>query len=174
MRRALGAAHVRIGRHTIYVAGLSGRGALRLLALVRHWSSASPAESVFLPPRRALSAPRNDAHAWAAYAAAGFRPVGPFAVRIDAVERLAGALHRTRVGADLAESADLGSLVGRPARDVAVILRALGYRLTARGDPATGAPTLWRPPSARKPRPQADAAGSFAALAVLRRAAGGS
>ncbi|MBI1251434.1 MAG: hypothetical protein GC189_08175 [Alphaproteobacteria bacterium] len=166
-RAALRATGVRIGRHTAFVAGLSRQKPGRLLSALWHWTQKEPHGAPFRPPRRALALPRDPDLSWETYAAAGLRPVGPFAIRIDAVERLAGAARAARGQAkDFPLTEALARIAGLSLSDAGIALKALGYRRVAAGE--GDAPARWRPPYPRRP-PRADQAGApFAALAQMR------
>jgi ATP-dependent RNA helicase SUPV3L1/SUV3 len=112
-----------------------------------------------MPRPGALSAPLQRPHAWGECAAAGYRACGRIAVRFDLVEKLADAL-----GADAQpDDAMLARLIGRPARDLAGVLNALGYRRAEE----EGA-VRWRKPARKRrhPRP-APTDNAFSALAEL-------
>jgi ATP-dependent RNA helicase SUPV3L1/SUV3 len=150
---------VRIGTHSIFLPALVKPRAAHTLALL--WRAAHPesGHAVFMPRAGALSAPLQRPHAWGECAAAGYRACGRIAVRFDLVEKLADAL-----GAD-AQPDDpmLARLIGRPARDLAGVLNALGYRRAEE----EGA-VRWRKPARKRrhPRP-APTDNAFSALAEL-------
>jgi ATP-dependent RNA helicase SUPV3L1/SUV3 len=126
--------------------------------------------ALFLPAPGAQSAPVDAALSWESYAAAGFRPAGPRAVRLDALERLAGACNAARgQGRDFALDPALAQTIGSPARDLEGVLAALGYRRTQESGPAT--PARWRPPAPSRARPSprggAPRGNAFGALADL-------
>jgi ATP-dependent RNA helicase SUPV3L1/SUV3 len=141
-RAALAALGVRFGRHTIYAPALTRPRALRLLTTLR--------ERCFRAPRKAMAAPLAAPFTWADYAAAGFRPLGRRAVRIDAIERLAAAARRAAGrGRDFALDARWSRLIGGDADDLRAALRALGYRrAAARGEETR---ERWRFPALRAP-----------------------
>ncbi len=164
-RAALAALGVRFGRHTIYAPALGRSRALNLRAAL------GPAR--FRPSRRALSAPLDPALVWADYAAAGFRPCGARAIRIEMVERLAGAARKSAQSSrDFALNPDWARLIGGDLSDLAAALKALGYRRTG-GE----AGERWRFPSVQRPRPQGDgpenAFGGLADLMAARKAQNG-
>jgi ATP-dependent RNA helicase SUPV3L1/SUV3 len=112
-----------------------------------------------MPRPGALSAPLQRPHAWGECAAAGYRACGRIAVRFDLVEKVADAL-----SADVQpDEAALARLIGRPARDLAAVLTALGYRRMEE----EGA-VRWRKPARKRRRPQpAPTDNAFSALANL-------
>src|SRR5690606_36262991 len=116
--------------------------------------------AVFLARPGALSAPLEQPRCWGECVAAGFRPCGRIAVRLDIVERLAEALDAPEPPAE----PQLARLIGRPARDLPAILGALGYHRVA----AEAAPPRWRrPPAKRRRQPAAQPENAFSALANL-------
>ncbi len=124
-------------------------------------------QEAFRPPRKALSAPLLPGAAWADYAAAGFRPCGARAIRIDAIEKLASAARKAAAGRDFPLDPAWAKIVGGDLRQLEAALKALGYRRVAPAE--TSAPARWRFPHLRAARP-ADAAApgnAFGGLADL-------
>lgn len=158
---------VRVGRHTIYVPDLLGGRPARLHAILRSCSTPEPA-GLLLPPKRLASLPLDPGRTWASYAAAGFRPAGPRAVRLDALERLAGACARARgAGGDFALDPAWAAFVGAGPEDLERMLAALGYRRVAHARGHAG--SRWRFPvgRSRRPAPAAASASPFSELAGL-------
>jgi ATP-dependent RNA helicase SUPV3L1/SUV3 len=98
----------------------------------------------------------------------GYRPLGPQAVRIDLVERIARAAHESRTGRKpFAPDAALATSIGLQPETLARLMAQLGFR-TARA--AEGEPSRWTwqglVPTPKPSAPPADNA--FAALGVLR------
>jgi ATP-dependent RNA helicase SUPV3L1/SUV3 len=120
-------------------------------------------------PRKALSAKLDQNHGWADYAASGFRPVGAHAVRIDALERLAGAARRAAVGGSGTFVLDpkWARLAGLGEEELPGVLKALGYKRLAGASETEG--ERWRFPALKPPKPVAGAAGegAFVGLAEL-------
>ncbi len=166
-RAALQGLGFRIGRRTLYAPALMRPRAQSLGAIVRHWTRAAPSERLFLPPPKQARAPRDPACDWAAHAAAGFRALGPFVLRIERLERFLARLsaHASEAGAPTPDAKLLASLGLRPHEGPA-LMQALGYR-RMRGE-ADAAPR-WRAPApprgVKAARPAQD--GAFAALADL-------
>ena len=162
---------VRIGRHSIYLPALLKPRVARLLAILRQCALPTPG-GVFLPRPGALSAPLHAPRDWVECAAAGYRPLGRVAIRFDQIEKLANALGAARGpsgGRDAVLDPSMAKLVGRPARELAGILTALGYQSVAPQAPE-GAPVRWRLPGEPRLANGArgrDAQGPFAALADL-------
>jgi ATP-dependent RNA helicase SUPV3L1/SUV3 len=151
---------VRIGRHGIFMPQLIRPRAAQTLAILRH--AQHPGHALFLPRAGTLSAPHDGYLSWGECAAAGYRFCGRIAVRFDIVEKLAEALARDEQPSDVA----LARLIGRPRRELASVLAALGYRQT--GGEAEGAPPCWvlrasERKTSRSPRED----NAFAALAQL-------
>lgn len=160
-RAALRRHGVRLGRHSIFLPALVKPRAAHTLALL--WRAAHPGRphAVFLAPPGALSVALEHPRGWGECAAAGFRPCGRFAVRLDIVERLAEALDAPAPPPE----PQLARLIGRPARDLPGILGALGYRRVAATETA---PAHWRrPPPKRRRQPAATPENAFSALANL-------
>ncbi len=152
---------VRIGRHTVFLPALVKPRAAHTLALL--WRAAHPnaGQSLFLARPGALSAPLDHKREWGECAAAGYRACGHIAVRLDLVEKLAEAIESEAPPNDAA----LARLIGRPVRDLAGVLHALGYR-QAPGE--EGAPKRWRRAGPRrKGKASAPTDNAFSALANL-------
>jgi ATP-dependent RNA helicase SUPV3L1/SUV3 len=153
---------VRLGRHSVFMPALVKPRAAHTLALL--WRAAHPNADrpLFLARPGALSAPLDQARSWGECAAAGYRACGRVAIRLDLVERLAEAIESEPPPND----AVLARLMGRPVRDVASVLTALGYR---RASGEEGAPKHWRraPQRRGKSNKRADSGNAFAELANL-------
>ena len=115
---------VRIGAHSIFLPSLIKPGPAHTLALL--WRAAHPKaeHAPFTPRAGALSAELVYRRPWGELAAAGYRGCGRIAVRFDQLEKLAEAV----VSQPQPNDATLARIIGRPARDVAGVLAALGYR----------------------------------------------
>ncbi|HYD88679.1 MAG TPA: helicase-related protein [Vitreimonas sp.] len=160
-RAALQRQGVKLGKHTIFLPALVKPRAAHTLALLWHAAHPGKPHAVFLARPGALSVPLEQARPWGECAAAGFRPCGRFAVRLDLVERLAEAIE----GPEQPLEAQLARMIGRSARDLPGILSSLGYRRMAENE---GAPARWRRAARkRRPEPQPSPDGAFSALANL-------
>ncbi len=164
-RKALRALGVHFGRHALYFPALlkPGPGALKVLL----WAVAEGLHPPPAPPppgRTSVSLDEGLPDAY--YAAAGFRPLGRLAVRIDVVERLSGlAWSRSRDGAFEA-GPDFVSLAGCSNAEMEDVMKALGYRKVRTDDGRVlFAPKRKRhkPKPAQAPHPDSP----FAALAAL-------
>lgn len=152
---------VRIGRHSIFMPALVRPRAAKTLAILRHCALGEQG-AVFLPRPGALSVPLDRRRGWSECAAAGYRACGRVAVRLDQIEHLGDALAQSSEGV---LEPGMTRIVGRPIRDMAGILNALGYQRVA--PLQADAPPRWRftPPKAARPRAHGD--GPFAGLAEL-------
>ena len=161
-RAALGRHGVRIGRHSIFMPALIKPRAAHTLALLWHAAHVNKPHPVFVARPGALSLPLIEQRSWAECAAAGYRACGRIAVRLDLVERLSDALDAQPQPAD----AELARLIGRPARELAAILNALGYRRVAESE---AGPAHWRrrPPRQRRSHRPPAADNAFSSLANL-------
>jgi len=152
---------VRIGKHSIFLPTLVKPKAAHTLALL--WHAAHPARSlpVLMARPGALSMQLNEPRVWGECAAAGYRACGRIAVRLDLVERLADAIESSPQPPD----AVLARIVGRPTRELTVILGALGYQRSVSDE---AGPALWRrTPRRRKHSRPAKTDNAFSALANL-------
>jgi ATP-dependent RNA helicase SUPV3L1/SUV3 len=136
--------------------------AAHMLALL--WRAAHPggAHSVFLARPGALSVMLEQRRSWGECVAAGYRPCGRVAVRLDLVEKLAEAIESEAPPDDAA----LARLIGRPVRDLPGVLNALRYR---HGPALHGEPKRWRRagPRPKQPSGPTPADNAFSALANL-------
>ena len=126
-RKALARLGLRFGVESIYIEPLfkadtaPWRG---LLWAVRAGCSPPPSP-------RGLAAPRDAAISDAAYAAMGYRVLGPRILRVDRVERLAARVRiLSRQGA-FGALPELANLAGCGLADLPAVLEALGYRAKA-------------------------------------------
>jgi ATP-dependent RNA helicase SUPV3L1/SUV3 len=170
-RKALGRLGVRIGRHTVFVPSILKGRAARLHAILRAAAHPEPA-GLFLPPG-ALSLPLDPARSWGSYAAAGFRPAGRRAARLDALERLAHACAAARgKGREFPLAPAMAGIMGCSLADLEELLRALGYRRVAAA--ADGVPARWRFPAPPRAAVTAERETAFSGLGALMKQRGGS
>jgi ATP-dependent RNA helicase SUPV3L1/SUV3 len=164
-RSALSQHGVRIGRHSIFMPALVRPRAARTLAILRH-CALGERHAVFLPRPGALSMPLDRPRSWGECAAAGYRACGRIAVRFDQLEHLGDAVAKaTGETGDAPLDVGMARLIGRPMRDVAGVLAALGYQRSAT---ESGAAVRWRAPKQKAPpRPSPPGQGPFAVLAEL-------
>jgi len=168
-RRALRAAGVRIGEHMVYVPGLVKPAPARLNALLQAVASGQ-ADIAWLPAAGLTSIANDRTRTRADYAAIGFYPCGPRAVRFDMLERLADTLREARAldtepGFPL--TADMTALLGCSVEDIRGTLTTLGYRRIQKGpDPEKAEGERW---DRRKRRPQGKPGGNAPKLQQQRR-----
>lgn len=131
-RAKLRDAGMRFGEYTLFVPALLKPAPARLLLLLwALWTERDPATA---PPPKAglvsLEVNENLPHAY--YYAAGYRPSGTRAVRIDMLERLANLIRSARGDANMREGFEAGSpmmsIVGCSGEDFEGIMRSLGFR----------------------------------------------
>ncbi|MEO1309800.1 MAG: helicase-related protein [Pseudomonadota bacterium] len=122
---------VRFGEFSLFLPALLKPAPARLLILLRSlWEERAP--GAFAPPPPGLTSValnKDDPHAL--YYAAGFRPSGGRAVRIDMLERLADLIRKEREfsGRDGFEAtSQMMSLVGCSGEEFEGVLQSLGYR----------------------------------------------
>ena len=144
-RHALRPFGVKFGRRAIYLPTLLRPGAASLLALL--WAVAHRVERVpNLPPPGRTSFELDDMHSAGFLAAAGFRAVGPRAIRLDMLDRLEVELHSASIAERSVEATapKLLSLLGcdRPTLDA--VLGQLGWHRRAATSAGGEAITLWR------------------------------
>ena len=152
-RKALRELGIRLGRHTVFMPALVKPAAIDMRALL--WAAHAGVGAVPPPPGR-VSLPAEGGMPGEFYEAAGYRVLGPLALRVDMVERLAArawALSRT---GPFAAGPELLSLAGCGSGEMVDILAALGYRGIGPDDAMT---------YVRAPRRKARAAPSGAAAA---------
>lgn len=123
---------MRFGEYTLHMPALLKPAPARLLIMLwALWMDRRPGDT---PPPKAgmVSIEMTDALPHAYYYAAGYRPSGQRAVRIDMLERLAGLIRTARNEANMREgfeaTSQMMSLVGCSGEDFEAILRSLGFR----------------------------------------------
>jgi ATP-dependent RNA helicase SUPV3L1/SUV3 len=138
-RKSLARLGVRFGTETVFVAPLLRPRQARLCGLlwsVRH-GAALPAPAVAPGSVCLKSDPSVPA---GFYGAIGFRRLGPRALRVDRVERLAAALRRLARQGPFAATPEIASLAGVPMAELTPVLTALGYRAVVSEDKTTYVP----------------------------------
>ncbi|HWU25118.1 MAG TPA: hypothetical protein VN154_01830, partial [Rhizomicrobium sp.] len=144
-RRALRPFGVRFGRHTIYLPALLRPDAASLLALL--WVVAHRLEKVpSLPSPGRTSFERDSGQPSGFLTAAGFRPIGSRAIRLDILERLEDELQAALLAECSAETLapKLLALLGCDRAVLEEVVGRLGWRRT-NASANGGAPiTLWR------------------------------
>ena len=164
-RRQLRGLDVLIGRESVYLPPPATRDAVGLRTLLWAIHAGRPAPSP--PDPSTTSVPLDTAATAAYYAAIGFRVLGPRAVRVDIVERLsARAFARSRSG-PFPAAADLMTLIGCDAEQLAGVLAGLGYRPVVTTDGMTFRRGGRRRQTTATTRPPADDNSPFAKLRGL-------
>lgn len=139
------------GKRSVYLPKLIRPDAAALLALL--WGVWSKREQLLAPPQAGLTSfPADKTQPAGFLAAAGFRVIGPRAVRLDILERLEEELEKgtqAGVGADVLKL-KIVSLLGTSNEEAAEVLTALGWRsVQVAGETES---TVLRRERERKPR----------------------
>jgi ATP-dependent RNA helicase SUPV3L1/SUV3 len=179
-RRALRALGVRIGEHMVFAPALLKPATARLNALLRALAT-NGTSWIWLPAAGLTSVPNDRSRTRAEYAACGFYPCGPRAIRLDILERLADLIRdgRTKTRQSRFELApEMTAVLGCSVEDLRGVLTSLNYRRLKKGpDPEKAEGELWGSRARRKSQPAqlptpatppVDTSNPFAALADLR------
>ena len=163
-RKRLAHLGVRLGTEAVYLAPLLNVRAGGMAALL--WSVRAGAP-LPLPPVRGVSPVRDPGLAEGLYEAMGYRVLGPRALRVDRVERLAMAARRLARLGPFAPVPELVAIAGCRKDELAGVLAALGYRAVM---DASGVMfhARRRPQSRKSARHAAPTDGPFAKLGALR------
>ena len=165
-RKRLAQLGVRLGTEVVYLAPLLNARAGGMAALLWAVRAGAPLP---LPPVRGVSPLRDPGLADGLYEAMGYRVLGPRALRVDRVERLALAARRLARQGPFAPTPELIATAGCRKDELAGVLAALGYRAVMDASGITF--HARRRPQTRKPaRHAVPADGPFAMLSALRRA----
>ncbi|HLJ20235.1 MAG TPA: helicase-related protein [Stellaceae bacterium] len=165
-RKRLAQLGVRLGTEVVYVAPLLNPRAAGMAAML--WAVCAGAV-LPVPSVRGASPVRNVDIADGLYEAMGYRVLGPRALRVDRVERLAMAARRLARQGPFGPLPELAQTAGCRKDELAGVLAALGYRAVMDASGVTF--HARRRPQARKPvRHAAAADGPFAKLGALRHA----
>ena len=183
-RAALTRLGVRFGVHGLYLPAMLKADAVR--ARARLWAVYHQRPDLAPPPPGRVSLARDPELPDGFYRSVGYRPFGDIAVRVDVLERLAARLRALaregggEGGDAVALPPELASLTGLGGDDLALVVRALGYRQRRNGGGTEGEPARFvrtgrSGGSRRRPRPaelppRADS--PFAVLGQLRRQRG--
>lgn len=123
---------VRFGEYSVYMPALLKPAPARLLILLWALSEGKTPGDFAPPPAGHVSTPNDKDLPQAYYFAAGFRPSGVRAVRIDMLERLADLIREAKKGVDMREgfaaTPQMMSLVGCSGEEFESILVSLGLR----------------------------------------------
>jgi ATP-dependent RNA helicase SUPV3L1/SUV3 len=156
----------RIGRFSVHAPALVHPKAARFWITLRRGARRDAIAEDFIPPHSGRSLQRQGGFPpEGACAAAGYRAIGDYLIRLDRLERLGAILHKKAAASP--EPTVLAELIGVPPDGVEAIIRALGFR---RRQGPGGASAEWRTgrrsqtiPSSRPPPTDTP----FAALAGL-------
>ena len=168
-KAALARLGVRFGRDRVYLPALLKPAAIELRTLLwaiyRDWPL-----PLSLPPAGRVSVPLDGAMPDGFYDAAGYRVLGPRALRLDIAEKLAYEARKLARQGPFAASTPLLSLAACGAGDFTAILVALGYRAVVAGDSITFVPAKPRGTGHGKGRSgrRKTADSPFAALGKMR------
>jgi ATP-dependent RNA helicase SUPV3L1/SUV3 len=167
-RKRLAQLGVRLGTEVVYLAPLLNGRASAMSALL--WAVREGAV-LPMPTVRGASPVRDVGIPDGLYEAMGYRVLGPRALRVDRVERLALATRRLARRGPFGASPELAQTAGCRKDELAAVLAALGYRAVMDSTGVTF--HARRRPQPRKPaRHAAPADGPFAKLGALRLAHG--
>ncbi len=148
-RKALRRLGVRIGRESVYIPALLKPEAVETRALL--WSVHQGRRGPPPPPPGSASVPVADGVPGAAYEAMGYRVLGPVAIRVDMLERLAARAWSLSRAGPFRAGPELKSLAGCGPSGIKGVLSALGYRALGGGDATT---FVRKRKSRRKSRPK--------------------
>jgi ATP-dependent RNA helicase SUPV3L1/SUV3 len=148
-RRTLRTLGIRIGRESIYMPALIKPAAVEIRSAL--WSALN-GRGVALPPPGRVSVLVADNAPPDFYEAVGYRPLGPLAVRVDIVERLAAYAWRLSEGGPFDVGPEFLTLAGCGATEMDAILERLGYRAT-NGNGGDSKPLYGRHPRRSKRSP---------------------
>ena len=166
-RQALRRLGIRLGRESIYLPSLLKAATIETRAIL--WAVHAGEEMAAVPPGR-VSLSVDGTMPDGFHEAIGYRVLGPLAVRVDIVERLAAQAWTLASKGPFEAGPELLSLAGCGPEEMTPILTGLGYE--ARDGDGNGALTFSRTrrlqppkPPRRKPRPREDS--PFAKLGDL-------
>ncbi len=123
---------MRFGEYTLFMPALLKPAPAKLLVFLWALWNDKPVSETPAPKPGLVSLEMSESLPHAYYYAAGYRPSGMRAVRIDMLERLAGLIRTARNEADMRQGFEAGpqmmSLVGCSGEDFEAIMRSLGLR----------------------------------------------
>ena len=133
-RKALRRLGVRIGMESVYMPALLKPDAVETRALL--WSVHQDRRGPPPPPPGRTSVPVAEGEPAASYEAMGYRVLGPVAIRVDMLERLAARAWSLSRAGPFRAGPELKTLAGCGPGGIKGVLFALGYRANG-GDGAT-------------------------------------
>ena len=155
-RKKLREVGIRFGRESVYAPSLVKSGPVALRGLL--WCLWNGRDDITPPPDGRMSVAIDDSRPKAYLEAIGYRPLGPLALRIDILERVAAKLWELGQKGPFAIPAEVLNLVGCSAEDMDGVLRALGYGRRKPKAPAPEAAPETTPDAAAAEETTAEAA----------------
>ena len=125
-RKALRKLGVRLGRESVFMPALIKPRAVEMRGLL--WAVNEGLGDSAVPAPGRVSVPLADGVPRRFYEAVGYRPLGPRALRVDIVERLAERAWKLSRAGPFAAGPEVLSLAGCGPEEISVVLAALGYR----------------------------------------------
>ena len=129
-RQALRRLGIRLGRESVYLPPLLKATAIETRTLL--WAADADLPPLPLPPGR-VSLPVDESLPEAFYEAIGYRVLGPIAIRVDIVERLAAQAWTLARKGPFEAGPEMLSLAGCGADEMTPVLTALGYAAQGNG-----------------------------------------
>ncbi len=163
-RKRLAQLGVRLGTEVVYIAPMLNTRAAGMAALLWAVRAGAPLPA---PPVRGASPIHDAGVAEGLYEAMGYRVLGPRALRVDRVERLAMTARRLSRQGAFAPVPELIAIAGCRKNELAGVLAALGYRAVMDASGVTFHARR-RPQPRKTPRQPEAADGPFAKLGALR------
>ena len=153
-RRALRTIGVQIGEHVVFIPGLVKPRPARLNALLRGVFM-EKLSHIWLPAPGLTSLASEPSRSKADYAACGFFPCGPRAVRLDILEKLADLIRDARSKTGFALAPEMVAVLGCSVEDLRGVLTSLRYRRLKTGpDPEKAEGEVWGMRGRRAPQKQ--------------------
>ncbi|MFQ5619358.1 MAG: helicase-related protein [Rhodospirillales bacterium] len=125
-RKALRKLGVRLGRESVFMPALLKPRAVEMRGLL--WAVKEGVEDSAVPAPGRVSVPLAEGVPHRFYEAVGYRPLGPRALRVDIVERLAERAWKLSRAGPFAAGPELLSMAGCGPEEMPGVLAALGYR----------------------------------------------
>ncbi|MCZ6607437.1 MAG: helicase-related protein [Alphaproteobacteria bacterium] len=125
-RKALRKLGVRLGRESVFMPALIKPRAVEMRGLL--WAVNEGLGDSAVPAPGRVSVPLDKGVPHRFYEAVGYRPLGPRALRVDIVERLAERAWKLSRAGPFAAGPELLSLAGCASEEMSGVLAALGYR----------------------------------------------
>jgi ATP-dependent RNA helicase SUPV3L1/SUV3 len=178
-RKAVRRLGLRLGRETVWIAGVASAEATRVKAIL--WAVHAGHQIVPPPAMQGPSLARERALPDGYYLAVGLRPIGALAVRFEATERLAMMARALAQQGPFTATESLRQTIDCTPEDLTTALRAMGYRREKSADGETfarnlpraaqtaeGAASEKKPAVARRKRRRRTKAAADSPFALLR------